>query len=100
VVATARRPEVVERLQAEGMQSLLHDLNDSVSVQAAVDAMRHELQGFGIHVALVEPGPRRSHCRQQALNFNKLKKRSRLPVSGACRCGTGRILFHEFKQAG
>lgn len=39
VFATARKPEDVERLQAEGMDSLLLDLNDTASIQAAVDAV-------------------------------------------------------------
>jgi len=39
VFATARKPEDVERLQAEGMDSLLLDLNDSTSIHAAVDAV-------------------------------------------------------------
>jgi len=39
VFATARKPEDVERLQAEGMHSLLLDLNDSASIQAAVDTV-------------------------------------------------------------
>jgi NAD(P)-dependent dehydrogenase (short-subunit alcohol dehydrogenase family) len=37
VFATARRPEDVERLQAEGLESFLLDLNDSASIHAAVD---------------------------------------------------------------
>ncbi len=45
VFATARKPEDVERLQAEGMQSLLLDLNDSASIQAAVDAVLAETGG-------------------------------------------------------
>ena len=45
VFATARKPEDVERLQAEGMQSLLLDLNDSTSIQVAVDAVLAETGG-------------------------------------------------------
>ncbi len=37
VFATARKAEDVERLQAEGMESLLLDLNDSNSIRMAVD---------------------------------------------------------------
>ena len=39
VFASARKPEDVERLRAEGMESLLLDLNDSVSIHAAVAAV-------------------------------------------------------------
>ncbi len=45
VFATARKPEDVERLQAEGMHSLLLDLNDSASIQVAVDAVLAETGG-------------------------------------------------------
>ena len=37
VFASARRPQDVERLQAEGMESVLLDLDDSTSIRAAVD---------------------------------------------------------------
>lgn len=37
VFATARRPADVERLRAEGMESLLLDLNDSACIRAAVE---------------------------------------------------------------
>jgi len=45
VFATARKPEDVERLRAEGMQSLLLDLNDSISIQDAVEAVLAETGG-------------------------------------------------------
>ncbi len=45
VFATARRPEDVERLQAEGMHSLVLDLNDSASIHAALDAVLAQTGG-------------------------------------------------------
>lgn len=39
VFATARKAEDVERLRAEGMESLLLDLNDTESIRAAVDEL-------------------------------------------------------------
>lgn len=45
VFATARNPADVERLQAEGMDSLLLDLNDPVSIRAAVDAVLTATEG-------------------------------------------------------
>ncbi len=39
VFATARKPEDVERLQAEGLESLPLDLTDSASIQSAVAAV-------------------------------------------------------------
>lgn len=39
VFATARKAEDVERLRAEGMESLLLDLNDTDSIRAAVDEL-------------------------------------------------------------
>lgn len=45
VFATARNPEDVERLQAEGLESLLLDLNDSASIHAAVDAVLEKTDG-------------------------------------------------------
>lgn len=39
VFASARKAEDVERLQAEGMESLLLDLNDTDSIRAAVDEL-------------------------------------------------------------
>lgn len=39
VFATARKAEDVERLRAEGMESLLLDLNDTDSIHAAVDEL-------------------------------------------------------------
>jgi short-subunit dehydrogenase len=46
------------------MQSLLLDLNDSASIQAAIDTLRHELHCSGIHLVLVEPGPITSRFRK------------------------------------
>jgi len=45
VFATARKAEDVERLQAEGMESLQLDLNDSASIHAAVDAVLAQTGG-------------------------------------------------------
>ncbi len=45
VFATARKPEDVERLQAEGLESLLLDLNDSACIHAAVDAVLAQTGG-------------------------------------------------------
>ena len=53
VFATARKPEDVERLQAEGMESLLLDLNDSASIHAAVDVVL-ERTGGKLDAALLD----------------------------------------------
>jgi NAD(P)-dependent dehydrogenase (short-subunit alcohol dehydrogenase family) len=45
VFATARRLADVERLQAEGMDSLILDLNDSASIHAAVNAVLERTGG-------------------------------------------------------
>jgi NAD(P)-dependent dehydrogenase (short-subunit alcohol dehydrogenase family) len=45
VFATARKAEDVQRLQAEGMESLQLDLNDSASIHAAVDAVLAQTGG-------------------------------------------------------
>jgi len=45
VFATARKPEDVERLQAEGLESLLLDLNDSACIHAAVDTVLAQTGG-------------------------------------------------------
>ena len=45
VFATARRPESVEALQAEGLESLLLDLDDSSSIKRAVDEILQRTGG-------------------------------------------------------
>ena len=45
VFATARRPESVEALQAEGLESLLLDLDDSSSIKRAVDEILQQTGG-------------------------------------------------------
>jgi NAD(P)-dependent dehydrogenase (short-subunit alcohol dehydrogenase family) len=45
VFATARRPESVEALQAEGLESLLLDLDDSSSIKQAVDEILQRTGG-------------------------------------------------------
>lgn len=45
VFATARKTEDVERLQAEGLESLLLDLNDSASIHAAVEEILRRTGG-------------------------------------------------------
>jgi NAD(P)-dependent dehydrogenase (short-subunit alcohol dehydrogenase family) len=45
VFATARRPESVESLQAEGLESLLLDLDDSSSIKGAVDEILQRTGG-------------------------------------------------------
>jgi NAD(P)-dependent dehydrogenase (short-subunit alcohol dehydrogenase family) len=45
VFATARRPESVEALQAEGLDSLLLDLDDSSSIKRAVDEILQQTGG-------------------------------------------------------
>ncbi len=45
VFATARRPESVEALQAEGLESLLLDLDDSSSINRAVDEILQRTGG-------------------------------------------------------
>lgn len=45
VFATARNPDDVARLQAEGMESCVLDLNDSASIHAAVDAVLARTDG-------------------------------------------------------
>lgn len=45
VFATARKPEDVARLQAEGLESLLLDLDDSASIGAAVDEVLRRTDG-------------------------------------------------------
>jgi hypothetical protein len=49
------------------MQSLLLDLNDSASIQPVIDTLRHELHCFGIHLALVVPGPITSRFRENCV---------------------------------
>ena len=45
VFATARKPADVERLQAEGLESLVLDLDDSVSIRAAVSQVLERTEG-------------------------------------------------------
>lgn len=45
VFATARRPESVEALNAEGFESLQLDLDDSTSIKRAVDEILHRTDG-------------------------------------------------------
>ncbi len=45
VFATARKPGDVERLQAEGLESLVLDLDDSASIAAAVEEVLARAQG-------------------------------------------------------
>jgi NAD(P)-dependent dehydrogenase (short-subunit alcohol dehydrogenase family) len=45
VFASARQPEDVERLRAEGMHSVLLDLDDTASIHAAVDAVLAQTGG-------------------------------------------------------
>jgi hypothetical protein len=60
----ARLACVCHCTQAGDIQSLLLDLNDSASIQAAIDTLRHELHCSGIHLVLVEPGPITSRFRK------------------------------------
>lgn len=45
VFATARKPADVERLQAEGLESLVLDLDDSTSIRAAVSQVLERTEG-------------------------------------------------------
>ncbi|HNA83100.1 MAG TPA: SDR family NAD(P)-dependent oxidoreductase, partial [Thiobacillaceae bacterium] len=45
VFATARKPADVERLQAEGLESLVMDLDDSPSIRAAVSQVLERTEG-------------------------------------------------------
>lgn len=45
VFASARKPEDVDRLRAEGMHSVLLDLDDTASIHAAVDAVLEQTGG-------------------------------------------------------
>jgi NAD(P)-dependent dehydrogenase (short-subunit alcohol dehydrogenase family) len=42
VYATARRPESLAALQAEGIQALVPDVNDDASIEAALDTVKRE----------------------------------------------------------
>ncbi|ALG68490.1 SDR family oxidoreductase [Beggiatoa leptomitoformis] len=60
VFATARRAEDIARLQAEGLETLLLDLNDSVSIQHAVTQLLSQTGGklYGLfnNAAYGQPG--------------------------------------------
>ena len=60
VFATARKPEDVERLNAEGLESLLLDLDDEASIEAAVTTVLErtggELYGLFNNGAYGQPG--------------------------------------------
>ncbi len=104
VFATARKPADVERLQAEGMDSLLLDLNDSASIRAAVtevlrctggtlDALFNN-GGFG-QVGAVEDLTRDALREQFETNLFGWVELTNLIVPVMRRQGHGRIVMNS-----
>ncbi len=104
VFATARKPADVERLQAEGMDSLLLDLNDSASIRGAVtevlrrtggtlDALFNN-GGFG-QVGAVEDLTRDALREQFETNLFGWVELTNLIVPVMRRQGHGRIVMNS-----
>ena len=104
VFATARRPEDVERLGAEGMESLRLDLDDTATIHAAVEAVLARTDGrldalfnnggFG-QVGAVEDLTRESLRAQFETNLFGWIELTNLIVPAMRRQGHGRIVMNS-----
>jgi len=104
VFATARRPEDVERLGAEGMESLRLDLDDTATIHAAVEAVLARTGGrldalfnnggFG-QVGAVEDLTRESLRAQFETNLFGWIELTNLIIPAMRRQGHGRIVMNS-----
>jgi NAD(P)-dependent dehydrogenase (short-subunit alcohol dehydrogenase family) len=104
VFATARKPEDVARLNAEGLESFALDLNDSVSIRAAVDETLRRTGGsldalfnnggYG-QVGAVEDLPRDALRAQFETNLFGWVELTNLVIPVMRRQGHGRIVMNS-----
>ncbi len=104
VFATARKPADVERLQAEGLESLSLDLDDAASIRAAVEEVLRRTDGrldalfnnggFG-QVGAVEDLTRASLREQFETNLFGWIELSNLVIPVMRRQGHGRIVMNS-----
>jgi NAD(P)-dependent dehydrogenase (short-subunit alcohol dehydrogenase family) len=104
VLATARKPEDVARLTAEGLESFVLDLNDSASIRAAVDEAFRRTGGRldalfnnGGHgqVGAVEDLPRAALRAQFETNLFGWVELTNLVLPAMRRQGHGRIVMNS-----
>src|SRR3954452_7855376 len=100
VYATARRPESIEDLKAEGCETLACDVTSEESMQACVDAVEQAAGAVGALVnnagysqsGAIDTGPRDSVRRQFETNVFGLIRMCQLVLPGMRRQGSGRIV--------
>jgi NAD(P)-dependent dehydrogenase (short-subunit alcohol dehydrogenase family) len=100
VYATARRPETIEDLKAEGCRTLALDVTDEDSMRAAVAAVEESEGGVGALVnnagysqsGAVEAVPLDDVRRQFETNVFGLLRMCQLVLPGMRRAGRGRIV--------
>src|SRR6188474_3395349 len=100
VFATARRPEAIEDLKAEGCETLACDVTDEASMKACVDAVEEAAGSVGALVnnagysqsGAVETVPLESIRRQFETNVFGLVRMCQLVLPGMRRAGHGRIV--------
>jgi NAD(P)-dependent dehydrogenase (short-subunit alcohol dehydrogenase family) len=100
VFATARRPEAIEDLKAEGCETLACDVTDEASMKACVDAVEEAAGYVGALVnnagysqsGAVETVPLESIRRQFETNVFGLVRMCQLVLPGMRRAGHGRIV--------
>ena len=100
VFATARRPEAIEDLRAEGCETLACDVTDEASMKACVDAVEEAAGSVGALVnnagysqsGAVETVPLESIRRQFETNVFGLVRMCQLVLPGMRRAGHGRIV--------
>ncbi len=100
VFATARRPEAMEDLRAEGCEMLACDVTDEASMKACVDAVEQASGAVGALVnnagysqsGAVETVPLESIRRQFETNVFGLVRMCQLVLPGMRRAGHGRIV--------
>jgi len=100
VFATARRPEAIEDLRAEGCETLACDVTDEASMKACVDAVEEAAGAVGALVnnagysqsGAVETVPLESIRRQFETNVFGLVRMCQLVLPGMRRAGRGRIV--------
>ena len=100
VYATARRPEAIEDLKAEGCETLACDVTDEDSMRACVDAVEQAGGAVGALVnnagysqsGAIETVPIDSVRRQFETNVFGLMRMCQLVLPGMRRLGSGRIV--------
>jgi NAD(P)-dependent dehydrogenase (short-subunit alcohol dehydrogenase family) len=100
VFATARRPEAIEDLKAEGCETLACDVTDEASMKACVDAVEEAAGSVRALVnnagysqsGAVETVPLESIRRQFETNVFGLVRMCQLVLPGMRRAGHGRIV--------